>query len=123
MTTEPDDLPPLDLATEIRGMRQDFRQGFLRIERERIGRRMTNRLAALVIVGVLVVAAAVGVSYVNQGRITCAQRAESRSDTRAAIAIAIDEGARALDASNDERTALGERVAAAVLRELPPPDC
>lgn len=113
--------PPDDLAVEIRGMRQDFRDGFARLERERVGRRGTNRLAAVVIIGALFVAGAFGVNYLQQGRITCDTRIASRADTRAGIEAAADEVAAYAELTGAERDVLRDRVAARVLVELPDP--
>ena len=112
---------PADLATEIRGMRRDFRNGFIQLERERIGRRGTNRLALIVVAGALFVAGAFGINYVQQGRVTCDTRIAGRADTRAGIEAAADEVAAYAELTPTERSELRDRVAARVLAELPDP--
>ena len=61
--------------------------------------------------------------FQDEARAACTTRSESRADVRAAIAVAIDEGAKELGAADAERAALGKRVDTAVLKQLPPPDC
>lgn len=123
MTDDLTDLsePPLDLATEIRGMRSDFRGGFAKLERERVGRRGTNRLAVIIVIAVLVVLAVLGGAYVQQGRVTCETRIASREDTRAGIAAAADEVASFAAVPDEDRAELNRRVAARVRAELPNP--
>lgn len=104
------------LTASIDGLRDDVRD-------ERKGRRLSEALIAFA----LVFGALLGVreysSQQDEARAACITRSESRADVRAAIAVAIDEGAKELGAADAERVALGKRVDTAVLKQLPPPDC
>lgn len=104
------------LTASIDGLRGD-------VQEERKGR----RLSVAVISVALVFGALLGVreyaSQQGEARAACTTRTEARADVRAAIAVAIDEGAQELGAADAERVALGQRVDAAVLEELPPPTC
>lgn len=104
------------LTSSIDGLRSDVRD-------ERKGR----RLSVAVIVVALLLGAFLGVREIRnqaaEDRAACVTRTQSRADVRSAIAIAVDEGARELGAGDESRLALGRRVDAAVLEELPPPEC
>jgi len=106
----------LALTASIDGLRGD-------VQEERKGR----RLSVVVITIALVFGAFLGVreyaSQQDEARAACVTRTESRADVRAAVAVAVDESAKELGAADAERVAIGKRVDAAVLEELPPPTC
>jgi len=105
-----------DLTSEVKGLRSD-------VQAERTGRHLTTLLAAIELCAAVAVGAAFGANIARSGTISCEQRAQGRSDTRAAIAIAVDKGAAELGAAPARRKALGESVSKAVYEKLPPPDC
>lgn len=53
----------------------------------------------------------------------CSQRKESADRIRSAISVAVDQGARELQAPPDQRVEIQASVDAAVLKAYPPPDC
>ena len=105
-----------DLTIEVKGLRAD-------VQAERTGRHITTLLAVVVVVVAVAAGAAFGVNFLHADTISCAQRAQGRVDTRAAILVAVDKGALELGASPERRKALSEAVSAAVAEKLPPPDC
>lgn len=120
---QPDEVPEsttaellVTLTAEIRGLRDDVRS-------ERIGRR-SNRTLGVVAIGALVVGLGAGAkAYVDQRAISCESRAQSRTETRAAIVAAVDEVARFADLDEVERRSVSRQVSARVATELPPPEC
>ena len=104
------------LTASIDGLRDDVRD-------ERKGRRLSVALIAFALVFGALLGVREYASQQDEARAACTTRSESRADVRAAIAVAIDEGAKELGAADDERVALGKRVDTAVLEQLPPPDC
>lgn len=90
---------------------------------ERIGRRSNRVVGAVGIVLAVLVLGLGGKAYVDQSAITCETRTESREETRAAIAAAVDEVAAYADLTDADRERVAGRVAVRVARALPPPAC
>jgi hypothetical protein len=113
----------LDLIAEVRGLRGDVRDLKDTVAEERRGRKLLLVVGGAVVVVALLLIGVVGVNWVRDGRVTCAERTRTRTEIRAAISVAVDRGARALGATDEERLSVRDDVDDAVLAAYPPPDC
>lgn len=131
MTADP--LDGLDLSTlppdqriaaatleELRTLRQV-------VVDERRGRRLTGRLAGLVLLSIVLVLGGLvwsdRVDDARYSRSTCGQRIERSQQIHDAIVAGVDAIAVYVDASSTERREVIAAVDEAVSDELPPPDC
>lgn len=131
MTTDPldgidlDSLPDgerIAAATllELRAVREVVMQ-------ERRGRRLTGRLAVLMMAAIVLVLGGLvwsdRVDDARYSRSTCGQRIERSGQIHDAIVAGVDAIAVYVDASAVERREVLAAVDKAVRAELPPPDC
>lgn len=126
MAPELDDLtdPPDDLAAEIRGMRLDIRSGLATIDRERRGRKGTQRLAVALVAVFLFVGGFFAANWIRSGQISCGTRNNSRADSRAVSVAVADNTVKELDRNGIvDREKLAESNQRVALTKYPPLAC
>jgi len=105
-----------DLIGEVRGLRGDVRALNSTVADERRGRKLTNRLAAVLVVALM----AIGVNWVRDGRTTCAEKRERAAVADERVLIVVRRASIYANLTEAERADFRGQVVAD-LNKLPPP--